>query len=354
MKSCKGLVLLLSLSLLWFASGCRTEQPNLAEARQAPPEKVVPVAVEAAQPRAMAESFTLPGTLEAWEDLTLSAELAGPVRRIGPAEGEHLQAGREILEIDTETLLADYQRDRISFETKSKKLQRYQSLVAQQLVSRQELDEMSYVVEEARADLRHAQLLIEKSTLRTPVTGVLDQLFVDRGEYVVPGQALARIVRVDRLKVLVDVPEKDVAYLSVGDEIDIVAATINGAEAAARSGRIRHIAYTADPATRTYLAKIEIDNRDAALRPGKIVRAHFKRRSLPRALSVPLYALVERDGRKVVFVEQQGRARMVPVTTGAVIGARVVVEQGLSAGDRIIVKGQQLLSDGARVAAAGE
>jgi len=353
LKTCKELVICLSVLLL-LVSGCQQEQAANVAAQDTPPEKVVQVFVETTQPEDMMETFTLPGSLEAWEDLTLSAELAGPVRWVGPEEGALLKKGQEILKIDTDTLMSNLERDRISFETKSRKLERYESLVVKQLVSLQELDDLKYVVEEARADLRHSELQMQKSTLRTPVSGILDDLLVDRGEYIVPGQALARIVQVDRLKVLVAVPEKDVSYLSIGDKIKVVGAEIDGKDAALRIGRIQYISYSADPGTRTYLTKIEIDNDAGDLRPGKIVRAHFNRRGLPQALSVPLYALVERDGRKVVFVERQGRAEMILVKTGAVINERVVVVQGLTAGDRVIVKGQQLIADGALIAVEGE
>lgn len=353
MKTCKGLVLCLSVLLL-LVSGCQKEQSSEVAAKDAPPEKIVQVSVEVAEPQEMVETFTLPGSLEAWEDLILSAELAGPIRWVGPEEGEWLKKGQEILKIDTDTLTSNYERDRISLETKNRKLERYEKLVDQQLVSQQELDDLKYLVAEARADLRRSELQVQKSTLRTPVAGVLDDLLVDRGEYIVPGQALARVVQVDRLKVLVAVPEKDVSYLKVGDKIRVVGAEIDGKDAASRVGRIQHIAYSADSATRTYLAKIEIDNDAGDLRPGKIVRAYFNRRNLPQALSVPLYALVDRDGRKVVFAERDGRAEMLLVKTGAVIDQRVVIEQGLSAGDRIIVKGQQLIADGALIAVEGE
>lgn len=347
------MILILSV-LLVFVVGCQPEQESTAIAQEAPPVKVVQVSVETVKSKKMVETFTLPGSLEAWEDLTLAAELNGAIRWIGPEEGDPLKSGQDILKIDTDTLQADYERHRISFEIKQRKFDRYEKLVSQQLVSQQELDDMKYSLEEVRADLRHSELMLLKGVLRSPVVGVLDDLMVDRGEYVVTGQPMARIVQVDRLKVMVDVPEKDVSYLKVGDDIRIVGAVIDGKEAVTTVGRIQHIAYTADPATRTYRAKIAIDNKDGVLRPGNIVRAHFSRRNIQNALSVPLYALIDRDGRKVVFVEDNGVARMVSVTTGAVIGRRIVVEEGLAAGDRIIVKGQQLIMDGAQVAVEGE
>jgi len=352
LKTCKRLILL--LSVLLALSACQKDQQPVAIAQEAPSEQVVQVSVEVAEPSEMIETFTLPGSLEAWEDLTLSAEIAGPVRWVGPEEGARLKSGQEILKIDTDTLLSDFERDSTSFKIKSRKLERYEMLADQQLISQQELDDMQFVVEAARTELQQSELMLRKSTLRTPVAGVLDDLLVDRGEYVKVGQALARIVQIDRLKVLIAVPEKDVSYLEVGDKVKVVGAVIDGKEAESHIGRIQFISYTADPATRTYLAKIEIDNKLGDLRPGKIVRAHFERRSIQQALSVPLYALVDRDGQQVVFIEKQGTARMVEVTTGAVIGRRIVVEKGLSAGDRIIVKGQQLLTDGALTAEEGE
>jgi membrane fusion protein (multidrug efflux system) len=101
--------------------------------------------------------------------------------------------------------------------------------------------------------------------------------------------------------------------------------------------------------TRTYRSKIEISNRDGFLRPGMIVRVKFVRRIIRDALVVPLYAVIDRDGQKFVFVEEDGTAVIRQVRLGPIINGTVVVFGGIQAGEHLVVKGQQLLADGGSV-----
>ena len=185
--------------------------------------------------------------------------------------------------------------------------------------------------------------------VKAPVAGVLDDRMVERGEYVKVGDPVALVVQVDRLKVLIDVPEKDVRYFHVGEEVSVVQSQIDTGEEVHRQGKLVHLAYKADPLTRTYLAKVEVDNQDRQLRPGMIVRIEALRRELKGAIAIPLYAVVDLDGRKVVYVETQGKAQLRPVKVDRVIGDQAVILEGLDFDERLIVKGQQLLVDGAKV-----
>ncbi len=324
--------------------------PALAtEGRKATNVSVAPVVRSDLQ-----ERFTLPGTLEAWEDLTLAAEEAGVVRWIGPQEGDEVEKDAAILRIDPETLEANLARDQAEFDLQQNHFERLQRLVEKKLVSRQEFEDGRQILEVARAKLKLAQVALEKSTLKSPVTGVLDRLLVDRGEYVSVGTPAAVVVQVDRLKVLVDVPEKDIPFLQVGQQVEVIAAPVIGPSGPVRSGEIIHLAYKADPTTRTYRAKMAVENADRRLRPGMIVRVGLVRRALTQVVAVPLFALVDRDGAKVVYVEDQGVARLRPVVPGAVIGEQIVIQQGLKGGERLIVKGQHLVADGLPVTVVEE
>jgi membrane fusion protein (multidrug efflux system) len=349
MKMTRTLMLVALLGTLAL-SGCGKES-NAAKPELAVTPERQPMMVEAQvlQRRDLDENFTLPGSVEAWEDLLLAAELAGPVRWIGPAEGDPLLAEQAILRIDTETVKANLQRDQTAFELQQQEFARYEKLLAEQLVSQQEFDRVKNTLETARAALRQSELALAKSSCSSPVPGVLDRLLVDRGEYVKAGDPLARVVQVDKLKVLVDLPEKDVAFLRPGQDVTVLAAKLQGEPETSRPGKILHVGYQADPASRTYRVKIAIDNPDGALRPGMILRVRFDRRRHPDALAIPLYALINRDGDQIVFVENNGRAELRTVSTGAVVGQQILVSAGLEAGERLIVKGHQLLNEGAPV-----
>lgn len=338
----------ISLSLFTAVVGCKSKESD-SKKTAARPEKVVQVSLQELAPVNLTDTFTLPASLEAWEDLTLAAETAGSVWKINFQEGEAVQAGQVLLEIDPETARNYLQRDEQNVAVLEKKLKRYRQLESAGLISQQELDNMVNSVTTARAALKTTRLHLEKSFPKAPVNGIIDHLYVDRGEYVDPGKPLVRLVQVDRLKVIADVPEKDVVFLKVGQQVQVAPAAINNRSVALVTGVIESIAYAADNMTRTYRTKISIDNRDGKLRPGMIVRTKFVRQQLDNVIAVPLFAVMDRNGEKIAFINDDGVARKVDIVTGSSIGQQVVVLQGLKPGQSLIIKGQQLLSDGAKI-----
>jgi len=330
--------------------GCSSETGGEeTKAQPAKAEKATSVRVQTVTSQDLNERFTLPGTLQAWEDLTLAAEIAGPVDWVGPEEGKALKAGETILTIDSVSQQAKLESARVDAEIKQATMQRLAELVNENLVSRQEYDNSVNAYEAAKQNFELARIALQKSSVQAPVAGILDDRQIERGEYVKAGDPVAVVVQIDRLKVLVDVPEKDVRYFHVGEEVNVVQAQIDTGEQLHRDGQLVHLAYKADPLTRTYRAKIEVDNSDGQLRPGMIVRIEALRREIKEAIAIPLYAVVDLDGRKVVFVAADGKAELRPVMVDRVIGDQAVIKQGLSLNEQLIVKGQQLLTDGAPV-----
>ncbi|NOQ42137.1 MAG: efflux RND transporter periplasmic adaptor subunit, partial [Desulfuromusa sp.] len=259
------------------------------------------------------------------------------------------QVGKILLEIDPETIKSYLYRDQQNVIVIERKLKRYRQLETDGLISKQELDDLQNSLTVAKAILQTTKLQLAKSFPQAPVNGIIDRLYIDRGEYVDPGKPLLRLVQIDKLKVIVDVPEKDVSFLKVGQQVEIIAAAINTYASIPIVGIIEFISFSANDVTRTYRTKIVIDNNSAKLRPGMIVRAKFIRQQLEQVISVPLYAVMDRDGEKIVFLAEDGFAKKVKVSIGSSIGQRIVVRQGLTVNQSLIVKGQQLLVDGARI-----
>lgn len=350
MKRCNRLLvnILGAVMGLMLLSSCSSPD-EVANAKVEKPQKVVPVELELVKPVDLTEVFTLPASLEAWEDLVLSAEIAGPVKKFNYQEGQQVHTADVLLEIDSETLESVLARDEENFAVIDRKVKRYRELAAEGLVSAQVLDELENSLIAADMTLRATRLQLAKCYPKAPINGIVDVHYVDRGEFVDVGKPLLRLVQVDKLKAIADVPEKDIPFLKVGQEVEIVPAVINQQTVSTVKGKIEHIAFSADETTRTYRTKIIIDNSARQLRPGMIVRARFVRQKFQQVLSVPLYSVLDRDGEKLVFVEENGVARKISVETGSSINKRIVVTAGLQAGQQLIVKGQQLLIDGTRI-----
>ncbi len=349
-KNCVQFTLLPLLVLLAF-SACSKDNglDNQSASVPAPREKVTNVVLATVTRQNLQETFTLPGILEAWEDLTLAAEMAGPVRSIALKEGDPVKKGEAILRIDPEQREAELARDQVEYELQQKRMERRRALVERNLVSQQEFEDSRQAFEQAQAQLRLSKVALEKSTLRSPITGVLDLLLVDRGEYVSEGTAVALVMQVNRLRALVDIPEKDILAIAVGGTAQVSVSPVRGQSGPSIPGDIVHLSYQADPATRSYRAKIAVDNNAQKLRPGMIIQVSFTRSELAQVIAVPLYALVDHDGGKVVFVVQDGKAMLRQVQVGPIVGNLAVIEKGLNADERLIIKGQQLVTNGVSV-----
>ena len=324
------------------------EAETVAEAVPEVEKNPVNVMVEILKPQDVEETFTLPGTLEAWENLTLSLEQPGTILWVGPSEGDRLKTGDEILRIDKEALLSQHARNGTEYDIRKKQLERADSLLKDQLISERERDDVYQAFQSATTSLTETRIALEKSTLLSPIDGILDRLLVDRGEYGNVGAPAAVIVKVDKLKVIVDVPEKDVSFTKTGQKVVVLPAGVKG-KGVGRSGRIIHVSYLANEMTRTYRSKVQIANSDGFLRPGMIVRVKFVRRVINDAIVVPLYAVVDRDGEKFVFVVEDGTAVSRKVRLGPIINGTVVIFGGVQVGEHLVVKGQQLVIDGGPV-----
>lgn len=327
-------------------SGCDAAPP---EGSGTTHEQRVNIVAETLVPVDLVETFTLPARVQARDDLVLSSEISGTVVQSHVHEGMHVTKGQQLLEIDSALARAQLDREQQNVYVLTRRQERLQRLAEEGLVSRQDLDNVDNALTAARAGLEQARIHYAKSIIVSPITGIVDRRYVDPGEYVDPGRPLLHLVTMDQLEVVADVPEKDVMFLRPGQEVTIVAAVIQGDDIEPMAATIEHIAFVADDASRTYRTRMVIDQPVSSLRPGMIVRVTFVRREHQQVLVAPLFTILDRRGTKVAYIVEDGYAREVEVITGSSVDRQLVIRSGLEAGQRLVVKGQQLLIDGAAV-----
>lgn len=329
-----------------------------------PPSDVTPVNVKvwrvAPRPE-LPDTFDLTAVVEPEQIVKVSAEVAGRIERraerVGAltwrgrdypqgatlAEGEPIAAGEPIVYLNKDLLQARHDRAAAQFDYDEREFRRIQDLFERGSTSKTELDDARTRRDVSKAALDEVLRELERTTVTAPVSGILNRLPMEVGEYAGPGDVVAEIVVMDRVKVVVDIPERDVHFLKVGDAVTIVALA---PEERSLTGRITYINAVADPGTRTTRIEVLVDNYGHLLRSGQIVRARLTRRVLRDVIMIPLGSVIPLERGRAVYVVRDGKAERRDVELGVIKGRDVQVLSGLAAGDQLIVEGHRYVGPG--------
>lgn len=338
--------LLAVLLTLVSVAGCGPSEGKVETKNDQSRAKPVKVSVITIKPTPIKDALLLPGETEAWHDVRLASEIDGVVERIDPREGQAVKEGQLIATIEVSALKAALDHAEASFELADKLYQRRKFLSERNVIAKEELDRSLNKRTLALSNLRRAKVKYERGFLHSPINGLVNHLHVDVGEFVDRGDPVADLVNVDKIKINVNVPELDVRYLRVGQKAMV---TVDAFPGRRLPGRIDFVAYKADPATKTFRVRVLIRNTDREIRPGMIARVAFLRRIIPDALVVPLFALVDKGGERIIFVEKDGIAYARTVSIGVIEGDRIQITEGLEVGDHVIVNGQTEVEEGMQV-----
>lgn len=337
----------------------------------------VKVELVAALP-ALADTITLPGVTEPNRIVKVPAEVSGRIEKIDCEEGRPCRAGDELIRLNTDLLQADYDRAKASSEFDQREYERIAELRRRGVSSAAELDQIRARAAASKAAFDAAKASLDRAIIRAPIGGILDRVPVEQGEYVKPGDVVAEIVDVDLIKVVLDVPERDVHFLDVGATEEIF---VRGGDGEYKvTGKIGYISELADAGSRTSRVEVIVDNRPVAgsgglppgegasgasttapasisaapgkrpLRSGQIVRVRLTRRVLQGAIMVPLAAVIPLEDGYLVYVAEDGKAEKREVQLGLIKGSQIQVVSGLKEGDRLIVSGHRYVGPGQPVA----
>ncbi len=310
--------------------------------------------------------LVLPGTVVAHREIDLASKMAGVVEWIGPKEGDRVKKGAKLLQVDMKSFEASVKEVQARYDQALKDFTRTEKLYEEKILSKKQYDSAKTNLDLAQAALDLATVNLSDGTLNSPISGILDHLNIDPGEYINPGQTVMKIVDIDRVDVELPIPEKDILYFKKGQKVRMTmsrsgqedceknADHADQTECQVFQGTIGFISLTADGAARTYTIKVGVNNSKRLLRPGMIVRAHLVRRQMKDAIAVPFFTIVDHESGKSVFVVEEERAVEKPIKYGAFQKGLVEVRKGLKLGERLIIVGQRNLVDGQKVDVTGD
>jgi HlyD family secretion protein len=199
-------------------------------------------------------------------------------------------------------------------------------------------------VQRLQAKARRLREDVQKTVIRSPVSGFITNRYAEVGQWVERGGRVADIIDLAAVLVRVPVHERDIRLVQVGDEAIV---TLDALPNRTFTGRVKYMTPQADLASRTFPVKIEVSNSpDHAIKAGMFARVTLRTGAAQRSVFVPKDAVVRRASAQVVFVVEEAKARMVPIKTGRTHeGLIEVVEGQLTPGDTVVVTGNELLQD---------
>ncbi|MBE2291287.1 MAG: efflux RND transporter periplasmic adaptor subunit [Xanthomonadaceae bacterium] len=323
--------------------------PDKAKKGDSAPD-AVPVEVVKATQRPIAASYAGTATLVPLAESQVVAKTSGVALEVLAEEGQQVKAGQPLVRLDPDRARLAVAQAEAQLRKLENNYRRAQQLVAQQLISAGEVDQMRYDLENARAQHQMAKLELSYTTVVAPISGVVASRDIKPGNFVQINSPIFRIVDSERLEATLNVPEREIAKLRAGQQVKLVADALPGREFA---GTVDRVAPVVDTGTGTFRVVAAFSG-EGELQPGMFTRLGINYDQRADALVVPRAALLEDGGEPAVYVVRDGKAARTPLKLGYDDAGWVEVREGLQAGDAVVVAGKAALREGSAVQVLGQ
>lgn len=354
---------------LYFGYGRLYGRPEQAATTAKARSAAVPVTIMTAKATTFPVVLSGLGTVQAFNTVTARTRVDGEVVKILFKEGQTVQQGDLLAQIDprpyqaaVDQATAKMAQDQATLHNSELDLQRYSTLAKQDFASRQQLDtqtaavaQNTALVQADRAALDNAKTQLDYTNIRAPITGRVGFRLVDQGNIVNAASqtGIVTITQVQPITVVFTLPESQIGDINSAMQKGPVTASAYSADGKRKlaDGTLAVINNQVDPTTATIQLKATFTNTDNALWPGLAVVARVPIQTLDNVVVVPQSAVQHgQQGLTAYVVDDSQKAQLRPVEIGEGNTDNVVVTKGIAAGERVVVAGQYRLQNGATVA----
>ncbi len=350
---------------VWFAAACSKSDP--------PRQPSVPVSVTTVKRTSVPYVVTANGVAEPMQTVAVEAQVNGILNRVTFAEGQPVQAGQLLFEIDSRPYVALLQqaraqlaRDEAQAANAHRDAARYAALVKEGYVTGSQADQAEATAASAaatvaadRANVSKAALDVANSTIRAPISGRTGSLLVRQGNLVKANSnpPLVVINQIQPILVRFAIPQSQLPdiqkYYRGGNALQVRATPSEGS-GVPLMGTLAFIDNNVDSTTGTVLLKARFDNPEATLWPGQYTNVALQLFVDPNALTLPAPAVMTgQQGTYVYTIDSAGTAKQRPVQVSRTVDSLSVISSGLKEGERVVVDGQSRLIPGSKVTVKG-
>ena len=324
-------------------------------------EQGVPVLLGEASIREVKYILDQVGTLEATREVTMRSETEGKVVKILFEEGREVEKGDILVQLNSTKIEADIRglearinQLEIRLDNRERNLERNRALVDEDLVSRQQFDDLQSEIKEIRAqivqtkaDLARQKERLADTLIRAPFGGVAEVRNFSVGHYVKVGDPLVSIVTLHPLEITFSFPEKLKSRIFGGQDVSL---TTDAYPDQIFNGKIFFISPQVDLDKRSFQVKARIENDKHLLNPGMFARVVVFTEVHEKAVTVPWESVIQTEEGSYIYIAENGVAKKTMVILGKVTEKWAeVLNPGFSLGAKVILEGKFAVKDGMKI-----
>jgi membrane fusion protein (multidrug efflux system) len=298
------------------------------------------------QPTTIQDKINLPGSIEPWTSLELTARITGTVSDVLVEEGDEVKKNQILALIEEDDYRIALQRAKAAYSLAQSDYQREKAVYDKGVTPKAQLDARRTAMLTAKADLDNARLQLSRCTIKAPIDGVIQRLDAEAGVLLTTADPVAQILKIDKVKAVVGIPESDVPAVRKLNQVDI---TIQALDNRIITGQTHFLAQAPTTTARLYTLELAVDNASREILPGMFFRADVVKKTVDNALAIPFYSVISRNDEHFVFVENDGAAQKKIVRLGIMENWMVEIVDGLKAGDKLIIEGHRDIEDGQNI-----
>ncbi len=332
-----------SLILIGFALLVSQSCSGESQAETGKAEKGTAVKILNIQPRPFMEYIHTTGTVKANNQIMVVAEESGILEKVYFDKGRQVSRGDVLARLNNDIIVAGYKDAQAALEQALINEKSARLLYEKEALSDNDfqLARLNRIRAEAARDI--AATRREKLNIKAPISGYVNERYVDTGAFISPGTAVFEIVDLSRFKIVAGIAERFMPYLSPGTPAEV---TFDAWPGKRIQGTISYVGRSINPENRTFNIEIEVPlEKDIPLSPQMMANIRLAKRSVNQGIVIPLDAIIESESGRFVYLKDDAVAKKQNITIEAINGDHALVS-GVRAGQELIVMGQRQLSDG--------
>ncbi len=339
-----SMILIFATSLLLLNCGGDGDSTNGSNGIA---EKVTDVKVMTVNPQTFVDFIEVTGTVSADIATTVSAEESGAIETFVKDKGDWVQKDGLVIRLKSKVLEAKFEEAKASYLLSKATFERQANLYKDNVISEQKYLEHKYSYEMNKARYENLKARFEKTQIKSPISGVIDERMAEVGEFVQPGTSLFSIVKTDIVKIKAGIPERYIQDVEKGSTAHITFDILPDEQF---EGKVTFVGPSINKSSRTFPIEIELGNKHRLLKPEMFANIRIKKVQLDSAVVIQRDALIETEAGKFVFVARGNIALKRDVRIGASYNNQILIKEGLNPNDQLIVVGHRDLVDGERIA----